>query len=215
MLKHLQIAVTPFQQNCSIVYCDQTKDAALVDPGGDTQVLKQVLAEQGLTLKAIWLTHGHLDHVGGSAELANEFAVEIIGPGVGDAFWLEGLDQQAQMFGLPQVDKFVPHKWFEHGDVLELAGEKLTVRFTPGHTPGHMVFYHADTGVVFVGDVLFAGGVGRSDFPQGNHEQLMQSIQQQLLTLPDETTVVSGHGPTTTIGKERRSNPFILQAGLS
>lgn len=215
MLKHIQVPVTPFQQNCSIVYCDQSMQAALVDPGGDYETLTKILAEQGLTLAAIWLTHGHLDHVGASATLAKQFNVDIIGPAKGDSFWIEGLDQQSQMFGLPTVDQFVPSRWLQHGETLTLASETLEVRFTPGHTPGHVVFYHADSQVVFVGDVLFAGGVGRSDFPQGDHSQLMQSIKDQLLTLPDETLVVSGHGPKTTIGKERQSNPFILQAGIT
>lgn len=212
MLKHIQIVVTPFQQNCSLVYCPQSRRAALIDPGGDCQTIMQILAEQALTLEQIWLTHGHLDHVGASAELANTCNVEIIGPACEDQFWIDGLDEQARMFGLPTVAHFTPTRWLTHGDTLTLAGCDLEVRFTPGHTPGHVVFYYPDGQVVFVGDVLFAGGVGRSDFPMGDHQQLMQSIRQQLLSLPDDTLVVSGHGPKTTIGAERRSNPFIQQA---
>lgn len=214
MLKHCQIAVTPFQQNCSVVYCTDTLKAALVDPGGDIDLLVQALADHNLSLQAVWLTHGHLDHVGASAEIKAKYQVDIIGPAKEDGFWLEALDQQANMFGLPQVTTFTPDRWLSHGDTLSLGEHQLEVRFTPGHTPGHVVFYHADSEVVFVGDVLFAGGVGRSDFPMGDHGQLMKSIDEQLLTLPDNTEVISGHGPKTSIGKERQSNPFILQAGL-
>jgi glyoxylase-like metal-dependent hydrolase (beta-lactamase superfamily II) len=208
-LQYEILPVTPFQQNCSLVWCTDTHEAALIDPGGELPRLLAAVKARGLTLKAIWLTHAHIDHAGGAGQLSREAALPIIGPHPGDQFWIDGLAQQSQMFGFPAAEPFVPQRWLADGDEVQIGHETLNVRHCPGHTPGHVVFYSASAGRVFVGDVLFAGSIGRTDFPRGNHGQLIEAIQHKLLTLPDETVVIPGHGPETCIGDERRSNPFL------
>lgn len=211
-LHHLTIPVTPFQQNCSLVWCDQTQEAAVVDPGGEIARVLQEVERRGLTLQAIWLTHAHIDHAGGTAELARLKGLPIIGPHVGDQFWIDGLPQQSAMFGFPQVETFTPTRWLQDGDTVQIGQETLTVRHCPGHTPGHVVFHSAAAKRCFVGDVLFAGSIGRTDFPGGNHAQLISSITERLWPMGDDTVFIPGHGPESTFGEERRSNPFLSHA---
>ncbi|TXH68984.1 MAG: MBL fold metallo-hydrolase [Thiothrix sp.] len=208
-MNYLKIPVTPFQQNCSLIWCEQTKECVLVDPGGEVPRLMAAIEKEGLKPVAIWLTHGHLDHVGGTMPLAEYYQIPVIGPHEGDAYWLDGLPIQSKQFGFPPHEAFRPTQWLAHGDSLTVGKENFEVYHTPGHTPGHVVLFNRQANIVFVGDVLFDGGVGRTDFPGGNHQQLMNSIKQQLWPLGDQVTVVPGHGPNTTIGDERRTNPFV------
>ena len=203
------IPVTPFAQNCSLLICPVSKQAAIVDPGGDIDKILAQVNQHAITVSKILLTHGHLDHVGASVALADALNVPIEGPHSGDKFWLEQLPMQSQMFGFPHTDAFLPQRWFEHGDTITIGEQTLTVLHTPGHTPGHVVFNHADSQQVIVGDVLFSGSIGRTDFPQGCFNTLMTSIKQQLWTLPENTIVYPGHGPVTTIGHEKRTNPHV------
>ncbi|MDT0139949.1 MBL fold metallo-hydrolase [Acidovorax sp. PRC11] len=209
MLHYHTIPVTAFQQNCSLVWCDATQAAAVIDPGGD---LDRVLAEvegRGLRLEQIWLTHAHIDHAGGAGELAERLSLPITGPHPGDQFWIDGLPQQSAMFGFPPARPFVPTRWLGDGDTVQIGHETLQVRHCPGHTPGHVVFHAPQIQRCFVGDVLFAGSIGRTDFPQGNHQDLIDSIVQRLWPMGDETVFIPGHGPESSFGRERRSNPFV------
>ncbi|MHA6964083.1 MBL fold metallo-hydrolase [Zobellella denitrificans] len=209
MLERITLPVTPFAQNCSLIWCSQSRKAALVDPGGETERLLAAVAERGLELESILLTHGHLDHVGATGELKAKTGVPIIGPGRDDAFWIEALAQQAQMFGFPPVNDFVPDRWLVQGDSVTVGEETLEVYHCPGHTPGHVVLLHRAQRLAFVGDVLFRGSIGRTDFPRGNHQQLIDSILHTLLPLGDDITFVPGHGPEGTLGEERLHNPFL------
>jgi glyoxylase-like metal-dependent hydrolase (beta-lactamase superfamily II) len=211
-LHYTSLPVTPFQQNCSLLWCDQTQEAVLVDPGGEVDRLLAEVQRRGLTLKAIWLTHAHIDHAGGTAELAKRAGLPIIGPHVGDQYWIDGLPQQSAMFGFPAVETFTPTRWLQDGDTVQVGQETLAVRHCPGHTPGHVVFHSATAKRCFVGDVLFAGSIGRTDFPGGNHAQLISSITERLWPMGDDTVFIPGHGPESTFGEERRSNPFLSHA---
>lgn len=204
--------VTSYQQNCSLVWCESTGSAALVDPGGEAERLLEEVARRGLSLEKILLTHGHIDHVGAAKEIAEFMSIPIIGPHMEDAFWLETLPQQAQMFGFLQLESFVPNQWLEDGDVVEVGEIELKVIHCPGHTPGHIVFYHAQSNTAFVGDVLFQGSIGRTDFPRGDYDTLISSIKNKLLVLGDEITFIPGHGPISTFGQERQTNPFLIDS---
>ena len=203
------VPVTPFQQNCSILWCERTKKAAVVDPGGDIERILAAIQTLGVTVEKILITHGHIDHAGGAAKLARELAVPIEGPQEEDRFWIEGMAQQSRMFGFPDVETFEPDRWLHDGDTVTVGEEVFKVVHTPGHTPGHVVFVHEGARLAIVGDVLFAGSIGRTDFPQGNHQDLLDSITQRLWPLGDDVTFVPGHGPTSTFGQERRTNPFV------
>ena len=203
------VPVTPFQQNCSIIWCDETKEAAMVDPGGDIHLLKEKAQQLGLTVTKLILTHGHLDHVGGTEPLAKELGIPVIGPHKEDAFWLQGLPRQSEMFGFPMTEAFDPDQWLEEGDTVTVGNQTLSVLHTPGHTPGHVVLYSNDANVAFVGDVLFKGGIGRTDFPKGDYQTLIDSIKGKLWPLGNEVTFIPGHGPISTFGSERVSNPFV------
>ncbi len=209
MLRYRTIAVTPFAQNCSLVWCERTRAAALIDPGGELDRLRATVREAEVRLTAIWLTHAHIDHAGGAGQLAREDGLPIVGPQRGDQFWIDALAQQSAMFGFPPAEPFTPTRWLEDGDTVELGECRLAVRHCPGHTPGHVVFHDADTQRAFVGDVLFAGSIGRTDFPGGNHPQLLDSITQRLWPMGDDTVFIPGHGPESSFGRERRHNPYV------
>jgi glyoxylase-like metal-dependent hydrolase (beta-lactamase superfamily II) len=209
---HLQIRivpVTPLQQNCSLIWNEETKHAAFVDPGGDAETLIGALAHFGLTLKRIWLTHGHLDHAGAAAELSERTGVPVEGPHRDDQFLLDGIEESGARYGIIGGRNVTPNRYFEHGDVLEFEGATFNIAHTPGHTPGHVVIHNRDAKIAFVGDVLFQGSIGRTDMPRGNHAQLIQSITTRLWPLGEDMTFVPGHGPTSTLGQERKSNPFV------
>ncbi|OIN91744.1 MAG: hypothetical protein AUJ20_10125 [Comamonadaceae bacterium CG1_02_60_18] len=209
MLDYLTLPVTAFAQNCSFVWCDQTRQAAVIDPGGDLDALLAEVNRLHLSLEQIWLTHAHIDHAGGAGELAQRLGLPIIGPHPGDQFWIDGLPQQSQMFGFPPALLFKPTRWLHDGETVTLGSCTLDVRHCPGHTPGHVVFYSAEAKRAFVGDVLFAGSIGRTDFPGGSHEQLLASIRERLWPMGDDTVFIPGHGPESTFGRERRTNPYV------
>ncbi|WP_116473089.1 MBL fold metallo-hydrolase [Zobellella maritima] len=209
MLNRITLPVTPFAQNCSLVWCSATNKAALIDPGGEAERLLAAIEERGLLLESILLTHGHLDHVGATGELAAGTGVPVIGPQREDAFWIDMLEQQVQMFGFPPVAPFSPDRWLEDGDTVRVGEETLMVYHCPGHTPGHLVFVHQTQRLAFVGDVLFQGAIGRTDFPRGNHQQLIDAITRTLLPLGDDIVFVPGHGSESSFGEERLNNPFL------
>ncbi len=209
MLHRQTLPVTAFEQNCSLIWCEDTKDAALIDPGGDIPVLLAAVKQRGLTLKAIFLTHAHIDHAGATGTLARELGLPIEGPHTGDGFWIDALPQQSQMFGFPQAEHFTPTRWLVQGDTVQLGNCTLQVLHCPGHTPGHVVFFDEQNRHAYVGDVLFAGSIGRTDFPQGNHADLINAIKTRLLPLGDDITFTPGHGPESTFGEERQYNPYL------
>jgi len=209
MLNATVIPVTPFAQNCSIVWCARTGTGAVIDPGGDLEQVLAAAREHGVRLEQILLTHAHIDHAGGTAELARSQQLPIVGPHLGDQFWIDQMPEQARMFGFPRCDTFTPDRWLEEGDRVQVGDVEFQVRHCPGHTPGHVVFYSAPDKVAFVGDVLFAGSIGRTDFPGGDYDTLIRAIRDKLFTLGDDVRFVPGHGPMSTFGEERRSNPYV------
>jgi hydroxyacylglutathione hydrolase len=209
------VSVTPFAQNCSILACEQTRAAAIVDPGGDLDRIVQQLQEQKLVPAKIFITHGHVDHCAGAAALAQRLGIPIEGPQEADAFWIDQLPQITQLYGFPAAQSFVPTRWLHDGDTVQFGHQRLRVLHCPGHTPGHVVFFHEGARVAIVGDVLFAGSIGRTDFPRGNHADLLASIRGKLWPLGSDVTFVPGHGPTSTFGEERRSNPYVGDAAGS
>ncbi len=208
-MKYEIIPVTPLQQNCTLLWCEKTRKAAFVDPGGDTERLLAALTQHNVTLEKILLTHAHIDHVGATSELVKHMGVKIEGPHDGDKFWLEALPQQCEMFGFSPLSTFYPDRWLKQGDSVQVGEEILEVKHCPGHTPGHLIFFHAPSKLAWVGDVLFQGSIGRTDFPQGDYNQLIRSIKEQLWALGDDVQFIPGHGPMSTIGEERRNNPFV------
>jgi glyoxylase-like metal-dependent hydrolase (beta-lactamase superfamily II) len=212
MLEYRIIPVTPFDQNCSLLWEASSRRAVVVDPGGDVDDILAAIATHGLTVERILLTHGHIDHVGGTAELAGRMGVPAIpveGPQRADAFWMDQLPEQCRMFGFPATPALSPDRWLDDGDTVAVGGLTLDVIHTPGHTPGHVCFIHTPSRLAVVGDVLFAGSIGRSDFPRGNHADLIASIRTRLFPLGDDFSFIPGHGPMSTFGAERRSNPFV------
>jgi glyoxylase-like metal-dependent hydrolase (beta-lactamase superfamily II) len=209
MLQLKIIPVTPFQQNCTLLWCDETAQAAIVDPGGDVEHIIAAIRDAEIAPAKILLTHGHLDHVGGTAELAERLGLPIEGPHRDDEFLLQSLPSQCRMFGLPRTNSFATGRWLQDGDQVQIGAVTLRVIHCPGHTPGHVVFFDAASRLAQVGDVLFRGSIGRTDFPRGNHQDLLDSIRLRLFPLGDDVRFVSGHGPMSTLGAERRSNPFV------
>ena len=208
-LRAVVVPVTPFVQNCSVVWCDVTGRGAVIDPGGDLDRILEVVKNNGVELGKILLTHGHIDHAGGTAELARRFSLPIEGPHPGDRFWIEQLPEQGAMFGVARAESFEPSRWLDQGDTVTVGDATLEVRHCPGHTPGHVVFYEPGARLAFVGDVLFAGSIGRTDFPGGDYDALIASIRDNLFPLGDDVRFVPGHGPTSTFGQERKTNPFV------
>jgi glyoxylase-like metal-dependent hydrolase (beta-lactamase superfamily II) len=203
------IPVTPFQQNCSLLVCEQTKKAAVVDPGGDLDLIREAVKERGVELEKILLTHGHIDHCGGAAQLSKELGLPVEGPHIEDGFLIDDLPQQGLRFGFPQLQGFTPALWLLVGDTVRFGQVELQVRHCPGHTPGHVIFFSPEYRLALVGDVLFAGSIGRTDLPRGDHATLIRSIREQLWPLGEDVTFIPGHGPTSTFGEERASNPFV------
>jgi glyoxylase-like metal-dependent hydrolase (beta-lactamase superfamily II) len=213
-MKAAILPVTPLEQNCSLIWCTATNKAALIDPGGDLDKLKAGVAKAGVQLEKILITHGHLDHCGQAGMLAEELGLPIEGPHEDDRFWIARLDDDGARFGM-QAASFEPTRWLKHGDTVTVGELTLDVIHCPGHTPGHVVFFHAPSRFAIVGDVLFKGSIGRTDFPMGNHQDLIDSITQRLWPLGEDVTFIPGHGPTSTFGMERKTNAFVSDYALS
>lgn len=209
MLHYHTMVVTDFQQNCSIIWCDQTQHGAVIDPGGNVPAIVQFVQERSIVLKKILLTHGHVDHCAGVHDLIQQHDVPVVGPHKGDIQWIEALPQVAQSYGFPPTQTFTPDRWLDEGDSVQVGNETLQVYYCPGHSLGHVVFFAPHIQTAFVGDVLFAGSIGRTDLPGGNHAQLINSVKQKLWPMGDDVVFIPGHGATGTLGHERKHNPFV------
>ncbi|HVF82572.1 MAG TPA: MBL fold metallo-hydrolase [Sphingomicrobium sp.] len=208
------IPVTPLQQNCSLIWCTATNSGAFVDPGGDLPKLRAAIQQTGVIVEKILLTHGHIDHCGQAGMLAAELGVPIEGPHEADRFWIARLEDDGKQYGI-EAKSFEPDRWLDQGDTVTVGDLTLDVHFTPGHTPGHVVFHHAPSQLALVGDVLFAGSIGRTDFPLSDHQALLNSVTQRLWAMGNETVFIPGHGPASTFAQERASNPFVGDAVLA
>lgn len=206
------VPVTPYQQNCSIIKCETSGKAAIVDPGGDVERILDGAKQMEATIEKVILTHAHLDHCAGSDILRQQLGIPIEGPQQEDEFWLEKLPEWCAMSGFPHAEPFLPDRWLEDGDTVTVGEQTLQVIHCPGHTPGHVVFLYEPQKVAWVGDVLFQGSIGRTDFPRGNHDELISSIRDKLFPLGDDITFIPGHGPTSTFGQERQTNPFVADS---
>jgi glyoxylase-like metal-dependent hydrolase (beta-lactamase superfamily II) len=213
-MKAAIIPVTPLQQNCSLIWCTVTMKGAVVDPGGDLPRIKAAVGQHGVTVEKILLTHGHIDHCGGAKQLAEELGVPIEGPQEADRFWIARLEEDGRAYGIP-ARTFEPDRWLEGGEQVTVGNLVLDVYFCPGHTPGHVVFHHPPSKLAIVGDVLFQGSIGRTDFPMSNHQDLIDAIRTQLWPLGDDTDFLPGHGPTSNFAYERRNNPFVADRVLA
>ena len=213
-IKALVNPVTPFAQNAPIIFCSETNKCAFVDPGGDADFLLQIAKDNNLIPEKILLTHGHADHAGAAMEIAQILNIKIEGPHKEDKFLLDSLQSQGEMFGM-QARNCMPDKWLEDGDIVIVGNSVLDVLFTPGHTPGHVIFFSNESNLALVGDVIFRGSIGRTDLPRGNHQDLIDSISKKLWPLGNDVEFICGHGPNSTFGNERASNPFVSDAALS
>jgi hydroxyacylglutathione hydrolase len=213
MLRSLIQQVTPFQQNATIIFCDETKKCAFVDPGGDIEILLEISKDHGLLPEKVLLTHGHIDHAGGAAEISEILNVEIHGPHINDKFLLDELQKQGEMFGM-QSRNCNPDKWLNEGDIVNIGNDELEVYFCPGHTPGHVIFFNKKSSLALVGDVLFNGSIGRTDLPGGNHKELLNSIKNKLWPLGSDIEFIPGHGPNSTFAQERATNAFVADSIL-
>ena len=209
-LRAIIVPVTPFQQNCTVLFDSDSKEGVVIDPGGDVPLILTALKENDIKVLEIWLTHGHIDHAGGAEELKDALGVKIIGPHKDDLPLLSGLEAQADMFGVKMdVQNVSTNEWLEEGDQVSFSGHEFKVYHCPGHAPGHVIFYNEVQGFAHLGDVLFAGSIGRTDLPGGDHQQLLASIKNKVLPLGDEIGFICGHGPGGQIGQERKTNPFL------
>jgi hydroxyacylglutathione hydrolase len=203
------IPVTPFQQNCMLLWCEATRKAVVIDPGGDVPLIQDAIKEASVTVEQIWLTHGHIDHVGGAAELRDALKVPIEGPHAADKYLLDNVEMSGRSFGMTGVRNFVPDRWLSEGDQVRIGELTFDILHCPGHSPGSVVFFNKEMRFAHVGDVLFNGSVGRTDLPGGSHATLIKSITEKLLPLGDDVSFICGHGPGSSIGQERLTNPFI------
>ena len=210
-MKAVIVPVTALQQNCTLIWCTKTMKGAFTDPGGDLDRLKAAVEKAGVTLEKLLVTHGHLDHCGQTGILAKELGLPIEGPHEADRFWIARLGDDGKNYGM-HGEVFEPTRWLHDGDKVTVGDLELDVIHCPGHTPGHVVFYHAPSHFAVVGDVLFQGSIGRTDFPLGNHQDLIDSITQKLWPLGQDVTFIPGHGPVSTFGQERRTNPFVADS---
>jgi len=209
MLQYKIIPVTPFEQNCTLFWCDETMKAAVIDPGGDVDRIIQAITDNKLSLEKILITHAHIDHAGATQAMVDHYSVPIEGPQEEDQFWIDQIPEQVQRFGFKGADVFTPDRWLNQGDTVQFGNIELEVYFCPGHTPGHIVFFHRESKLAQVGDVLFCGSVGRTDFPRSDQASLFKSIRENLFPLGDDVRFIPGHGPMGTFGEERRSNPYV------
>lgn len=214
-IKAAILPVTPLQQNCTIVWCTKTRKAAIIDPGGEVPRLLMALNELGVVLEKIFITHGHMDHAGGTAALKEATGVPIEGPHPDDQFWIDNIEDAGKRYGMPDARPFTPDRWLGDGDKVTLGETEFEVLHCPGHTPGHVIFFHREARFAQVGDVLFQGSIGRTDFPRGNHQDLIDAITRKLWPLGDDVAFVPGHGPMSTFGQERKSNPFVADSVLA
>jgi len=209
MLQYKIIPVTAFQQNCTLFWCDETMEGVVIDPGGDFSLIQSEITQQNITLTKVLLTHAHIDHAGATHKVASFYNIPIEGPHKADQFWIDLIPEQKQQFGFTDADFFETDRWLNQNDVVTFGHIKLDVYFCPGHTPGHVIFFHKESKLAQVGDVLFKGSIGRTDFPKGDHAMLIDSIRNNLFTLGDDVKFIPGHGPMGTLGEERHSNPFV------
>ena len=216
-MKYAVIPVTPFQQNCSLLWCEETMLAAVVDPGGDVDRIEQLIKQEGVTLEKILVTHGHMDHAGAVADMAEQYKIPIEGPQKEESFWIDKLPEQGKMVGLGEgvFRSFEPDRWLEDGDTVTVGNQTLEVYHCPGHTPGHVIFFDRKARLAIVGDLLFQGSIGRTDFPKGNFNTLIKSVTEKLWPLGDDVAFVPGHGPMSTFGQERKTNAFVSDYALA